>query len=145
MIRVIVVEPHKEAYTMLVDENTDFINELVGENAKRIRPYDDPVAIVYNPDYKRIKMPRCRALTKLVEKNIEGNTIEEERIVDFFFGRFLIIQEDENKKPTKFDSVLCRAYKALFLYPESFRKDHGSWRICEYHQEIPERKKTIAV
>lgn len=145
MIRIIVVEPKKEAYTMLVDENTNFIEKLVGKHAVHFRPYDDPVAIIHCPDNKALKMPKSRAYTELVTKNTAEGTIDEEHIVNFFYGRFIIIQEDENKKPTKFDSVLCRAYKALFFYPESFRRDRGHWRVSEYHQDLPTRRKNIAI
>lgn len=105
-LKVLVVEPDKEPYVKLIDNDYRALQKEVGGTFQGIYPYSDAVSILCNDDGKLLGLPLNRALRD-----------EKGKIYDILSGVFLVVgltTDDYCSLTTE----LIDKYTCMFKNPE---------------------------
>ena len=121
-IRVLYLEPEKEARVVEIADDLDAMQELVGGYIEEYMPFDDDVALVCNEEGKMNGLPLNRAVTN------ENGEIRDVICGSFFLCNaligsesFLSLTEEQEKK-----------YREKFRYPERFYRDGNGIRAVKF-------------
>ena len=106
-IKVVMVEPGKEAYATEIDTGLESLQKAVGGFIECFYPYDDCI-IVCNEEGKLDGSKPCRAIRD-----------EDGKVIEIIYGRFFICGESD----CEFASLpedLIEKYLTMFEKPEIF-------------------------
>ena len=113
-MKVLIIEPGKEAYEAEIGDTLKDMQKVVGGYIEAIYPYEEPIALFCNEEGKLNGLPLNRAL-----RDEDGN------IYDIIAGTFFICGLSEDN----FDSLspeLVEQFKKTFLTPQLFIRDNKS-------------------
>jgi hypothetical protein len=137
-MKVLIVEPHKEAYEEDIGNDLKDLQNIVDGNIEAIYPFDEEVCIVANENGKIDGLPLNRALY--------GHDGE---IYDIIAGKFFICGLGEED----FDSLsaeLMKKFNDRFRSPELFTSIEGKiiatkvqeWQIGMFHNQTKQSERS---
>ncbi len=109
-MKVLMVEPHKNAYEAEIENDLNAMQKAVGGSIEAACFFDEPVVIVCNEEGKINGLKLNRSVRN-----------EDNEIVDIVAGTFFICELNEDS----FDSLTAEhmeKFKKIFLKPEIFMK-----------------------
>lgn len=104
-IKVVIVEPNKEARIEEIENTLEAKQEIVGGWIEAIYPYEDPIALVCNEEGKMDGSAPCRVLRD-----------EDGEICDIVYGAFLIVgltEEDFGGLSDELAEKYCSMFKPI--------------------------------
>ena len=113
MIRVVLLEPQKEARVVEIGSSLQSMQSVVGGLIEAVYPFEEQVCIVCNEEGKLQGLPLNRAL-----RDAEGN------IYDIIAGTAFLCDCSGEDFGSLTDAQAAK-YLALFKYPEAFASING--------------------
>lgn len=127
-MKVIYVEPHKEAAVIEIGSALEDMQAAVDGYIEAVYPFDDPVAIVCNEEGKLKNMPYNRVLMDQ----------EDNRPIDILCGPFFICGLTEDSF-TDIPEDLTEKYLDMFLLPQRILPSPtGGILVMFYHPDEKE-------
>ena len=134
-MKVILVEPKKEAIEAEIDGSLSGMQKIVGGFIQAVYPFDDAVVLICSEDGKLNGLPLNRAL-----KDEDGN------VTDLIAGSFFICGVDDEEF-CSLTTEQASKYKDMFFEPELFPSIGGrllAVKVSAEYLASPERPKVAA-
>ena len=123
-IKVVLVEPGKEARTAEIEDSLESMQALVGGHIEEYMPFEDDAAVICNEDGKINGMPLNRA--------VYG---EDGRIADIIAGPFFICYAPlESERLRSLPEDMEKKYLEKFREPERFSKTEYGIKAVKYSE-----------
>ena len=106
-IKVLMVEPKKEAYETEIGSSLKDMQIVVGGNIETFCPYDEPVVIVCNEEGKLHGLPLNRVVC-----DGSGNAL------DIIAGTFFVCRLGDDEDFASLTPALMEKFKRVFLTPQ---------------------------
>ena len=129
-IRVVYVEPGKEARAIEIRDDLDDMQTLVGGHIEEYMPFDDEVAVICNEEGKITGLPLNRGI-----ENENGQLIE--IIAGPFFIAYAPLESEEF---LSLPADLEEKYKEKFRRPEQFFKTPSGIKAIKYEPETEKNR-----
>ena len=133
-IRVVYVEPGKEARAIETRDDLNEMQALVGGHIEEYMPFDDEVALICNEEGKITGLPLNRGI-----ENENGQLIE--IIAGPFFIAYAPLESEEF---LSLPSDLEEKYKEKFRRPERFFKTPAGIKAVKYEPAEPNEKTQLS-
>ena len=117
-IKVVMVEPGKEAYATEIDTGLESLQKAVGGFIECFYPYDDCI-IVCNEEGKLDGSKPCRAIRD-----------ENGKVIELMYGAFFICRSSDDEFESLSDELIEK-YTAMFYAPETFIMFNGRLAIIQ--------------
>ena len=122
-LQILLIEPGKYPQVIMIDDDLEAMEDLVGGHYEEYCPFDDDVAIVCNNEGIVNGLPLNRA----VYDPDNGD------IVDIIAGNFFIVGTPEDAESYKSLTLEQQVkYSKMFRYPERFAASYGKIVVDKY-------------
>lgn len=126
-IRVILLEPGKNARVANIESSLESMQAVVGGSIEAVYPFDEPVAIVCNEEGKLMGLPLNRAL-----RGDDG------RVYDILAGTAFVCDCSGDNFGSLSDKQVLK-YTEEFRHPERFIRYNGEIMAVPYHPKEPNK------
>ena len=133
-LRVIYVEPGREARAIEIRDDLNEMQSLVGGHIEEYMPFDDEVAVICNEEGKITGLPLNRGI-----ENENGQLIE--IIAGPFFIAYAPLESEEF---LSLPADLEEKYKEKFRRPERFFKTPSGIKTVKYEPAEPNEKTQLS-